>query len=276
MFNLVEQFLLQEIGEDTPNRSIPADAKSALTIMCTTRMSGEHSSDDFIRLSNALRSDTVSFQTLLESVRRHCQSSSYHFQFELHQWMPQQDQHSVLHHLTSYLNLMEKAMSSPFILLNVMTQFKQFLHKHPQTRPHVFTLATGIDKAVESKVDFPSFRAAVSAYMQDFLVFTVDPPRHLGTLYSSQLREEEPAAPKIKIITKQQPQQSYNPKQPRQHQQHVRFQIVNDPSTYTSSTPSPMSSSSSQIIPVEEHPPQLQLQILSHGQGMQIRHSSKS
>jgi hypothetical protein len=144
-------------------------------------------------------------------------------------------------------------MSSTFILPNVTAQFKQFLHKHPQTRPHLFTLATGIDKAVEGKVDFPSFRAAVSTYMQDFLVITVDPPLHLGTLYSSQLREEEPAAPKIKVITKQQPQQSYNPKQ--QRQQHVRFKIVNDPSTYTSSTPSPTSSSSSQINPVEEHPP---------------------
>ncbi len=39
MLNLVEQFLLQEIGEDTTNRSIPADVKSALTIMCTTRIS---------------------------------------------------------------------------------------------------------------------------------------------------------------------------------------------------------------------------------------------
>ena len=82
MFNLVKQFLLQEIGEDTPNRIIPADVKSALAIMCATRMSGEHSSDDFIRLSDALRSNTVSFKTLLESVRRHCQSTSYHFQLE--------------------------------------------------------------------------------------------------------------------------------------------------------------------------------------------------
>jgi hypothetical protein len=168
--------------------------------------------------------------------------------------MPQQDQHSVLYHLTGYLNLMEKAMSSPFILFNVTAQFKQFLHKHPQTRPHVFTLATGIDKAVEGKVDFPSFRAAVSSYMQDFLMFA-DPPLHLGTLYSSQIKEEEPVAPKIKIITKQQPQQSYNPKEQRQHQQHVRFQIVNDPNTYTSSTPPSMSSSPSQINPFEDNTP---------------------
>jgi hypothetical protein len=55
---------------------------------------------------------------------------------------------------------MEKAMGSPFILPNVTVQFKQFLHK-----PQAFTLATGIDKAVEGKVDFPNFRAAVSAYM---------------------------------------------------------------------------------------------------------------
>jgi hypothetical protein len=55
MFNLVEQFLLQEIGETTPNRAIPADVKSALTIMCTIRMSEQSSADDFIRLSDALR-----------------------------------------------------------------------------------------------------------------------------------------------------------------------------------------------------------------------------
>jgi hypothetical protein len=54
---------------------------------------------------------------------------------------------------------MEKAMGFPFHT-SVTVQFKQFLHK-----PQAFTLATGIDKAVEGKVDFPNFRAAVSAYM---------------------------------------------------------------------------------------------------------------
>ena len=56
-------------------------------------------------------------------------------------------------------------LSHEFPLPNVTAQFKQFLHKYPQTRPQTFTLVTGIDKAVEGKVDFPSFRAAVSAYI---------------------------------------------------------------------------------------------------------------
>jgi hypothetical protein len=83
--------------------------------------------------------------------------------------------------------------------------------------------------------------------MQEFLVYTVDHSPHLGTsLYNAHLREQERVVPKVKVITKQ------------HQQQQPRFKIVNEPPSYTSATPSPVSSSPSQHNPdseKEEHLP---------------------
>ncbi len=75
LFKLVEQYLVQEIDEETPERAIPVDVKTTLSIMCATRMSGEPG-EDFIQLSTVLGVDEGRmFHTLLDSVRLHCHSS---------------------------------------------------------------------------------------------------------------------------------------------------------------------------------------------------------
>ncbi len=132
------------------------------------------------------------FNTLLDSVRLHCHSSPYHFQLLLHKWTPEPGQQSVLQLMTSYLNIMEKALGSPFVLRNATEQFKQFFHQVPQTLPQAFSLASGLSKAVETKVDFAGFRAAVSTYMQEFLAHTpFQPVQSVGSLYPVQQRAEK-------------------------------------------------------------------------------------
>jgi hypothetical protein len=85
MFNLVEQYLVQEIGEETPERAVPVEVRATLNIMCATRMTDGESGEDFIRLSTVLGGDDGRmFNTLLDSVRLHCHSSPYHFQLLLH------------------------------------------------------------------------------------------------------------------------------------------------------------------------------------------------
>ena len=78
-------------------------------------MTDEDSGEDFIRLSTVLGGDEGRmFNTLLDSVRLHCYSSPYHFTRLLHHWSPQPGQQSVLQLMTSYLNIMKKAMGAPF------------------------------------------------------------------------------------------------------------------------------------------------------------------
>ena len=229
MFNLVEQYLVQQIGEETPMRAVPVEVRTALNIMCSTKMADEDSGEDFIRLSTVLGGDEGRmFNTLLDSVRLHCYSSPFHFTRLLHQWSPQSGQQSVLQLMTSYLNIMEKAMGVPFNLANTTEQFKEFFHKVPQTAQQSFSLATGLPKAVETKVDFAGFRAAVSTYMQNFLAHNPSQPvQSVGSLYSvQQQRRKEPifrilpssrlasntplAQPRIKIVNspQQQPEDS--------------------------------------------------------------------
>jgi hypothetical protein len=96
--------------------------------------------------------------------------------------------------MTSYLNIMEKALGFPFVLRNATEQFKQFFQKVPQTLPQAFSLASGLAKAVETKVDFAGCRAAVSTYMQEFLAHTPSQPMQpLGSLYpvNNDRRKEE-------------------------------------------------------------------------------------
>jgi hypothetical protein len=110
MFNLVEQYLVQEIGEETPERAVPVEVKTTLNIMCATRMSDGESGEDFVRLSTVLGGDECRmFHTLLD-LCLHCHSSPYHLQLLLHNWSPQPGQQSVLQLMTSYLNIMEKAI----------------------------------------------------------------------------------------------------------------------------------------------------------------------
>ncbi len=81
MFNLLEQYLVQEICEETPMSAVPADVRATLNIMCATRMTDEDSGEDFMRLSIVLGGDEGHmFNTLLDSVRLHCHSPPYHFQ----------------------------------------------------------------------------------------------------------------------------------------------------------------------------------------------------
>ncbi len=106
MFNLVEQYLVQEIGEETPERAVPVEVRATLNIMCATRMTDGESGEDFIRLSTVLGGDAGRmFNTLLDSVRLHCHSSPYHFHTLLHKWSPEPGQESVLQLMTSYLNI---------------------------------------------------------------------------------------------------------------------------------------------------------------------------
>jgi hypothetical protein len=74
MFGLVvEQYLVQELGEETPDRAVPVDVKTILSIMCATRMSDGEPGEDFIRLSTVLGGDEGrTFHILLDSVRLHC------------------------------------------------------------------------------------------------------------------------------------------------------------------------------------------------------------
>jgi hypothetical protein len=166
---LSEQYLVLEIGEDTPERAVPVEVRTTLNIMCATRMSDGESVEDFIRLSTVLGGDEGRmFHTLLDGIRHLCHSTPYHYQL-LHNWSPQPGQQSVLQLMTSYLKIMEKAMGSPFVLRYATEQFKQCFQKVPQTLPQAFSLASGLSKEVETKVDFAGFRAAVSTYIQEFL-----------------------------------------------------------------------------------------------------------
>jgi hypothetical protein len=136
---------VQEIGEVTPERAVPVEVRTTLNIMCATRMSDGESGEDFIRLSTVLGGDEgCMFNTLLDSVRLHCHLSPYHFQLLLHNWTPEPGQESVLQLMTSYLNIMEKAMGSPFVLRNATEQFKQFFQKVPQTKLQAFSLTAGL------------------------------------------------------------------------------------------------------------------------------------
>jgi hypothetical protein len=74
MFGLVvEQYLVQELDEETPDRAVSVDVKTILAIMCATRMSDGEPGEDFIRLSTVLGGDEGrTFHTLLDSVRLHC------------------------------------------------------------------------------------------------------------------------------------------------------------------------------------------------------------
>jgi hypothetical protein len=188
MFNLVEQYLVQKIGDEIPERPVPVDLRAQLNIMCSTRTTDEDSGEDFIRLSTVLGGDEGRmFNTLLDSVRLHCYSSPFHFTRLLHHWSPQPGQQSMLQLMTSYLNIMEKAMGTPFNLATTTEQFKEFFHKVSQTQQQSFSLASGLPKAVETKADFAGFRAAVSTYMQNFLAHTPSQPiQPVGSLYTHQ------------------------------------------------------------------------------------------
>ena len=190
--------------------------------MCSTRMTDEVSGEDFIRLSTVLGGDEGRyFNTLLDSVRLHCYSSSFHFTRQLHQWSPQPGQQSVLQLMTSYLNIMEKAMAVPFNLSNTTEQFKEFFHKVPQTAQQSFSLASGLSKAVETKVDFAGFRAAVSTYMQNFLAHNPSQPvQSVGSLYSVQQQKRK--EPIFRILPSSRPASNPPLEQP-------RFKIVNSP-----------------------------------------------
>jgi hypothetical protein len=137
------------------------------------------------------------FNTLLDSVRLHCHSSPYHFQLLVHNWTPEPGQESVLQLMTSYLNIMEKAMGSPFVLRNAAEQLKQLFQKVPQTKPQAFSLAAGLPGKVESKIDFSGFQAAVSTYMQEFLAHTPPNPhacRGFPLLGPTTIREKKSEA----------------------------------------------------------------------------------
>jgi hypothetical protein len=117
---------------ETPKRAVPVDVRATLNTMCAARMSDGEPGEDFIRLSTELGEDEGRmFNTLLDSVRLNCHSSPYHFQLLLHNWTPEPGQESVLQLMTSYLNIMEKAMGSPFVLRNDTEQFKQFFRNVP-------------------------------------------------------------------------------------------------------------------------------------------------
>ncbi len=60
---------------------------------------------------------------------------------------------------------MEKAMGAPFNLRSTTEQFKEFFQKVSQTSQQSFSLVSGLSKAVEAKVDFAGFRAAVPVYI---------------------------------------------------------------------------------------------------------------
>jgi len=115
----------------------------------------------------------------------------------------------LLHHVTTtghaaHLNIMEKAMGAPFNLRNTTEQFKEFFHKVPQTLQQSFSLASGLSKAVETKVDFAGFRAAVSTYMQEFLAHTSSQPTQpIGSLYPVQQRPEKRKEPIFRILPSQ-------------------------------------------------------------------------
>jgi hypothetical protein len=112
-------------------------------------------------------------------------------------------------------------MGVPFNLANTTEQFKEFFHKVPQTAQQSFSLATGLPKAVETKVDFAGFRAAVSTYMQNFLAHNPSQPvQSLGSLYSVQQQKRK--EPIFRILPSS--RQASNPPlaQP-------RFKIVNSP-----------------------------------------------
>jgi hypothetical protein len=223
MFNLVEQYLVQKIGDEIPERPVPVDVRAQLNIMCSTRMTDEDSGEDFIRLSTVLGGDEGRmFNTLLDSVRLHCYSSPFHFTRLLHHWSPQPGQQSVLQLMTSYLNIMEKAMGAPFNLATTTEQFKEFFHKVPQTQQQFFSLASGLPKAVETKVDFAGFRAAVSTYMQNFLAHTPSQPvQPVGSLYPVHQRPEKRKEPIFRILPSQ-PASNHPFAQP-------RIKIVNSP-----------------------------------------------
>jgi hypothetical protein len=82
MFNMVEQYLVQKIGEEKPERAVPVDVRASLNIMCSTWMTDEDSGEDFILGGDEGRM----FNTLLDSVRLHCYSSPFHFTRLLHHW----------------------------------------------------------------------------------------------------------------------------------------------------------------------------------------------
>ncbi len=215
---------MQKIGDETPERAVPVDVRASLNIMCSTRMTDEDSGEDFIRLSTVLGGDEGRmFNTLLDSVRLHCYSSSYRFTRLLHHWSPQPGQQSVLQLMTSYLNIMEKAMGAPFNLRSTTEQFKEFFQKVPQTSQQSFSLASGLSKAVEAKVDFAGFRAAVSTYMQEFLAHTPSQPiQPVGSLYPVQQRSEKRRSEPIFRILPSQPASNPPLAQP-------RIKIVNSP-----------------------------------------------
>jgi hypothetical protein len=113
-------------------------------------------------------------------------------------------------------------MGAPFNLTNTTEQFKEFFHKVPQTSQQSFSLASGLSKAVETKVDFAGFRAAVSTYMQDFRAHTPSQPiQPVGSLYPVQQRSEKRRSEPIIKILPSQPASS----PPSAAQQ--RFKIIN-------------------------------------------------